>query len=88
MGTFLKYAFYLALILVVYLVGKGIYNGEITQTTTVGEVVNNVEDGAKTMAKDANSAVQEQLEDYEQHPKAEVTVMCCAMFMPMYMPCR
>ncbi len=74
MGTFLKYAFYLALILVVYLVGKGIYNGEITQTTTVGEVVNNVEDGAKTMAKDANSAVQEQLEDYEQHPKAEVTV--------------
>ncbi len=45
MGTFLKYLFYLVLIIVIYLVGKGIYEGNIDRDTTVGEVVEQVEVG-------------------------------------------
>ena len=51
MGTFLKYVFYLVLIIVIYLVGKGIYQGEINEKTTVGEVADTVESGAAQMAK-------------------------------------
>ena len=50
MGTFLKYVFYLILIIVIYLVGKGIYDGDITEKTTVGQVVDTVETGAAQMA--------------------------------------
>ena len=38
MGTFIKYLFYVILIVVIYLIGKGVYEGKITETTTVGEV--------------------------------------------------
>ena len=37
MGTLLKYIFYIILIIVIYLVGRGIYEGQINETTTVGE---------------------------------------------------
>ena len=36
MGTILKYIFYIALIIIIYLVGKGIFEGSINETTTVG----------------------------------------------------
>lgn len=57
MGTFLKYLFYLILIIVIYLVGKGIYDGTIDKQTTVGSVVEQVDTGAKQMAKDAGDAI-------------------------------
>lgn len=57
MGTFLKYLFYLILIIVIYLVGKGIYDGSIDKQTTVGSVVEQVDTGAKQMAKDAGNAI-------------------------------
>ena len=55
MGTFLKYVFYLVLIIVIYLVGKGIYQGDINEKTTVGEVADTVESGAAQMAKDGKT---------------------------------
>ncbi len=59
MGTFLKYLFYLILVIVIYLVGKGIYDGTIDKQTTVGSVVEQVDTGAKQMARDAGDAIDE-----------------------------
>ena len=53
MGTLLKYVIYAILIVVLYLVGKGIYDGAINEQTTVGEVVDQVGEGSKQMAKDS-----------------------------------
>ena len=53
MGTILKYIFYIALIIIIYLVGKGIFEGSINETTTVGQVVDDVKSGAADMAKKA-----------------------------------
>ena len=47
MGTIIKYIFYAILLVVIYLVGRGIYEGSITQETTVGNVVDQVETGSK-----------------------------------------
>ena len=74
MGTFLKYVFYLVLIIVIYLVGKGIYQGEINEKTTVGEVADTVESGAVQMAKDGADSVKEEIKDYQEHPKEEIKV--------------
>ncbi len=74
MGTFLKYIFYIALIIVIYLVGKGIYDGQITEKTTVGEVTEQVENGAGNMAEKAKDAVADKLNNYQKAPKKEITV--------------
>ncbi|MDO4162063.1 MAG: hypothetical protein Q4D80_03540 [Pseudomonadota bacterium] len=47
MGTFLKYALYLVLLFIVYLVIAGFYDGTITKNSTVGEVSSEVSDNAK-----------------------------------------
>lgn len=57
MGTFFKYVIYAILIVVLYLVGKGIYDGAINEQTTVGEVVDQVGEGSKQMAKDSVDAI-------------------------------
>ena len=74
MGTFLKYVFYLILIIVMYLVGKGIYDGDITEKTTVGQVVDTVETGAAQMAKDSGNAVKEEIQDYQAQPKKDIKI--------------
>lgn len=74
MGTFLKYLFYIALVLVVYLVGKGIYEGQIDEKTTVGEVVGEVKDGTKEMVKSGVNATKDALNNYETAPKKEIKV--------------
>ncbi|MBP3346484.1 MAG: hypothetical protein J6L86_05600 [Alphaproteobacteria bacterium] len=74
MGTFLKYVFYLILIIVIYLVGKGIYDGDITEKTTVGQVVDTVETGAAQMAKDSGNAVKEEIQDYQAQPKKDIKI--------------
>ncbi len=53
MGTLLKYIFYIILIIVIYLVGRGIYEGQINETTTVGEVVSDVGRGLRKLSKRA-----------------------------------
>lgn len=47
MGTFLKYAFYLAIIFIISLVISGFYNGKITKDSTVSEVGSEVSQNAK-----------------------------------------
>lgn len=65
MGTFLKYVFYLVLIVVIYLVGRGIYEGAINEQTTVGAVVDQVGEGSKQLAKDGVNAVDNAINDME-----------------------
>ncbi|MBR2033518.1 MAG: hypothetical protein IKA03_02470 [Alphaproteobacteria bacterium] len=69
MGTLLKYVIYAILIVVLYLVGKGIYDGAINEQTTVGEVVDQVGEGSKQMAKDSVDAIDNAVNKAEQ--KAE-----------------
>lgn len=59
MGTILKYLFYIILIVALYLVGRGIYEGQITEKTTVGEVMSDVGTGTKQLVKEgvANAKV-------------------------------
>ena len=57
MGTFLKYVLYIILALVIYLVGKGIYEGSINENTTVGGVVEQVDAGGRQMVQDGADVV-------------------------------
>ncbi len=57
MSTFLKYLFYVILIIVVYLVARGIYNGDINKDTTVGSVVDQVGSGSAEIVRDSANAV-------------------------------
>ena len=72
MGTFLKYLFYLILIVVIYLVGKGIFEGQITETTTVGEVVDNVESGTKRLVKEGVEATKDAVDDIRKRRKKKL----------------
>lgn len=85
MGTVLKYLFYIALVVVIYLVGKGVYEGEINETTTVGEVVSDVAAGTKEMVHDgvnaagkamdkASDKAAEAADNYEKAPKKDITI--------------
>lgn len=67
MGTILKYIFYIALIIIIYLVGKGIFEGNITETTTVGQVVDDVKSGASNMASDVADKTKEAVGDVQQN---------------------
>ena len=85
MGTLLKYLFYLILIIVIYLIGRGIYEGQINETTTVGEVVNDVGNGTKEIVKrgydatvnaaeKATDTAEEKVEDNQKAPKKDIVV--------------
>ena len=64
MGTILKYIFYVALILVIYLVAKGIYDGKITEDTTVAaEKAEAAVDAGAEKAADTASAAAEKTAD-------------------------
>lgn len=52
-GNIAEIHFYIILIIVIYLVGRGIYEGQINETTTVGEVVSDVGQGTKEIVKRA-----------------------------------
>ena len=57
MGTILKYLFYIAVIIVVFLLGKGIYDGQITRDSTVAEVGTNIADGTGQLIDDTRRAI-------------------------------
>lgn len=59
MGTLLKYIFYIALILLIYIVAKDIYDGKINQDTTVQEVGESVGTQSKQILKDGVEAVKD-----------------------------
>lgn len=71
MGTFLKYLFYLILIVVIYLVGRGIYEGNINEQTSVGQVVDQVDSGVKNMATEAGNSVDRAVDDYRAETAAK-----------------
>lgn len=74
MGTFLKYLFYIALVVVIYLVGKGVYEGQINEKTTVGQVVSDVKSGTKDMVREGVNAADNAIDDYKKAPKKDVNV--------------
>ena len=74
MGTLLKYIFYIILIVVIYLVGRGIYEGSINEDTTVGSVVDQVGEGSKQLAKDGANAVENAVDNYKTAPKTEAEI--------------
>lgn len=57
MGTLLKYIFYIALILLIYIVAKDIYDGKINQDTTVQEIGKSVETQSEQMIDKGINAV-------------------------------
>ena len=57
MGTFLKYLIYLLIIIALFFIGKGIYEGTIDSQTTVGEVAKQVSNDTKDLAQDAVNAM-------------------------------
>lgn len=63
MGTFLKYAFYLAVIFIIYLVIAGFYNGKITKDSTVSEVGSEVSANAKRIISDTYNETKAEVSD-------------------------
>lgn len=72
MGTFLKYLFYIALVVVIYLVGKGVYEGQIDEKTTVGQVVSDIGTGTKEMVKNGVNATENAIDNYKKTPKEDI----------------
>ncbi len=52
MGTLLKYLLYALIIIIIYLLGVGFYNGTFNKDSTVGEVTSDVTAQTKQMIKD------------------------------------
>ncbi len=52
MGTLLKYMLYALIIIIIYLLGVGFYNGTFNKDSTVGEVTSDVTAQTKQMIKD------------------------------------
>ncbi len=58
MGTFIKYLLYIVLAIVLYVVVKGFYVGEINSTTTLGELAVQVDNETKDIAKETIDAIE------------------------------
>ena len=63
MGTLLKYLFYIFLIIVIYLLGVGFYEGTINKDSTVGQVAQDVTEGTKEIVKDGYQATKNAVEN-------------------------
>ena len=69
MGTFLKYAFYLAIIFIIYLVVAGFYNGSITKSSTVSGVGSEVSANAKRIISDTYHETKNEISNNEDKSK-------------------
>lgn len=69
MGTFLKYAFYLAIIFIIYLVVAGFYNGSITKSSTVSEVGSEVSANVKRIISDTYHETKTEISNNEDKSK-------------------
>lgn len=58
MGTFLKYLIYVVLLVVLYVVIKGFYDGKINSSTTLGNVANQVEMETQEIATETSKAIE------------------------------
>lgn len=70
MKTLLKYIFYIAVILVIYLIAKGIFEGKINEDTTVSQVGSDIADGTKQLVSDTKRVINERADKIEKR-KAE-----------------
>ena len=52
MGTLLKYLLYALIIVVIYLIGVGFYEGRFNRDSTIGEVSSDVAQGTKNIISD------------------------------------
>lgn len=66
MGTVIKYIIYVLIIIALYIVGKGLYTGSITGSTTVGDVAVQIDNGTREIARDTANAVNEAVDDVRQ----------------------
>ena len=80
MKTVVKYIFYLVLLVVVYIVAKGVWEGSITDQSTVSQVATDVKDGAQNMAgnvvreaKKFNTHVDEEMQQDVNEMKSDAT---------------
>lgn len=71
MGTFLKYAFYVALIFIIYVVVSGFYEGKITKNSTVSEVGTEVSENAERMLNKAYNKTKTETENVERAVEAQ-----------------
>ena len=66
MGTFFKYLIYLLVIIALYIVVKGCYDGTINSQTSVGDVASQVTQGTKNIAEDAANAIDKAADEVTQ----------------------
>lgn len=66
MGTVIKYIIYVLIIIALYIVGKGLYTGSITNSTTIGDVAVQIDNGTREIARDTANAVNEAVDDVKQ----------------------
>ena len=85
MGTLLKYLLYALIIIVIYLLGVGFYEGTFNKDSTVGEISSDVAQGTKRIirdgydstketVKDGYEATKDKIEEYENDRKEEKTM--------------
>lgn len=66
MGTFLKYLVYVLILIALYVVIKGLYDGNINSSTTIGNAAVQVGEGTKEIAADTVNAVGDVIDDAKQ----------------------
>ena len=63
MGTLLKYFLYALIIVIIYLLGVGFYEGTFNKDSTVGEVTSDVTAQTKQMIKDGYDKTKDAVTD-------------------------
>ncbi len=63
MGTLLKYLFYIFLLIVIYLLVVGFYEGRINKDTTVGTMTQDIAQGTKQIVSDGYEATKDAIKD-------------------------
>ena len=63
MGTILKYLFYIALIMLIYILAKDIYDGKINGRTDMNELTSQIETSSRELIREGAQAVKEEMDD-------------------------
>lgn len=72
MGTLLKYLLYALIIIVIYLLGVGFYEGTFNRNSTVGEISSDVAQGTKRVIRDGYDSTKETIKDGYQAAKDKI----------------
>lgn len=63
MGTILKFLFYIVLVVLIYLVARDIMGGKITEKTTIGEALSDVDTGIDEIIDDKLTKMNSEIDD-------------------------